>query len=317
MTSLLWAAFGWSVLFVAISVAKPTDPSPSQLAQKSKHAPSMAADDKQDKRSFVINGNYYACPNWEMETLLRGIQAQLSEMQKQQQAIKPVTKNETAVMRDCADVFKAGETISGVYTINPDNGDSFDVYCDQKTTGGGWTVIQKRLDGSVDFYRGWADYKRGFGNLNGEFWLGLDKMHGLTKEGRNRIRFDLEDIEGNTAYAEYDMIAVASERAKYQLSLGAYTGTAGDSFGYQRGAPFSTKDQDNDPDARHCAVTFKGGWWYSTCRHSNLNGLYHHGTHKSRADGINWYHWKGDYYSAKRSEIKIRPADFEKFLLLA
>jgi len=129
-----------------------------------------------------------------------------------------------AVMRDCADVFKAGETISGVYTINPDNGDSFDVYCDQKTTGGGWTVIQKRLDGSVDFYRGWADYKRGFGNLNGEFWLGLDKMHGLTKEGRNRIRFDLEDIAGNTAYAEYDMIAVASERAKYQLSLGAYTG---------------------------------------------------------------------------------------------
>lgn len=95
MTSLLLAAFGWSVLFVAISVAKPTDPSPSQLAQKSKHAPSMAADDKQDKRSFVINGNYYACPNWEMETLLRGIQAQLSEMQKQQQDIKPVTKNET------------------------------------------------------------------------------------------------------------------------------------------------------------------------------------------------------------------------------
>ena len=89
-----------------------------------------------------------------------------------------------------------------------------------------------------------------------------------------------------------------------------HPGTAGDSFAFQRGAPFSTKDQDNDPDARHCAVTFKGGWWYTNCRHANLNGLYHHGTHKSHADGINWYHWKGDYYSAKRSEMKIRPAGF-------
>jgi len=80
------------------------------------------------------------------------------------------------------------------------------------------------LDGSVDFYRGWADYKRGFGNLNGEFWLGLDKMHRLTKKGRNGIRVDLEDTTGNTAYADYDMFAVASERAKYLLSLGTYSG---------------------------------------------------------------------------------------------
>ena len=87
-------------------------------------------------------------------------------------------------------------------------------------------------------------------------------------------------------------------------------GTAGNSFAYQRGAPFSTKDQDNDPDARHCAVTFKGGWWYTTCRLANLNSLYHLGPHESRADGINWRSWKGDYYSAKRSEMKIRPADF-------
>ena len=111
-----------------------------------------------------------------------------------------------------------------MYTINPDDGDPFDVYCDLKTAGGGWTVIQKRLDGSVDFYLGWADYKRGFGNLNGEFWLGLDKMHQLTKTGRNKIRIELEDIEGKTVYAEYNMFAVASERAKYQLSLGTYSG---------------------------------------------------------------------------------------------
>ena len=124
-------------------------------------------------------------------------------------------------MTNCADLHKVDETISGAYTINPDDGDPFDVYRDQK---GGSAVIQKRLDGSVDFYRGWADYKRGFGNLNGEFWLGLDKMHRLTKTGRIRIRVDLEDTEGNTVCADYDMFAVVSERVKYQLSLGTYSG---------------------------------------------------------------------------------------------
>ena len=86
------------------------------------------------------------------------------------------------VYKTCAELYKARQRISGVYTINPDNAGAFDVHCDHTTAGGGWTVIQKRLDGSVDYYRGWDDYKRGFGNLNGEFWLGLDKIHRLTKE---------------------------------------------------------------------------------------------------------------------------------------
>ena len=127
-------------------------------------------------------------------------------------------------MVNCAELYKSGEKISGVYTIDPDGAGAFDVFCDQKTAGGGWTVFQKRLDGSVDFYRGWADYKRGFGNLNGEFWLGLDKIHRLTKT-KNKLRVDLEDTTGKTAYAEYDMFAVTSEKANYQLSLGAYSGT--------------------------------------------------------------------------------------------
>jgi len=107
-----------------------------------------------------------------------------------------------------------------------------------------------------------------------------------------------------------DRFLLYSSITKRHFFLLVYPGTAGDSFAHHRGAPFSTKDQDNDADARHCAVTFKGGWWYNACRHANLNGLYHHGPHSSHADGINWHHWKGDYYSAKRSEMKIRPADF-------
>ena len=111
-----------------------------------------------------------------------------------------------------------------MYSVNPDDDDPFDVYCDQTTEGGGWTVIQKRFDGSVYFNHYWTEYKRGFGSLNGEFWLGLDKINRLTKEGKNRIRVELTDTEGKTDFAEYGMFAVASERVNYQLSLGSYSG---------------------------------------------------------------------------------------------
>ena len=134
-----------------------------------------------------------------------------------------------SVYKNCGEVFKAGKRISGVYTIDPDNAGAFDVFCDQTTAGGGWTVFQKRLDGSVDFYRGWDSYKQGFGNLNGEFWLGLDKINRLTKQ-RSRLRVDLEDTTGKTAYAEYDFFGVASEKSNYKQSLGAYSGICFDPF---------------------------------------------------------------------------------------
>ena len=85
-------------------------------------------------------------------------------------------------------------------------------------------MFQRRLDGSVDFYRTWTEYKGGFGDLNGEFWLGLDKIHRLTSNNNNTLRVDLEDFERNTAYAEYKMFGVMSENDKYKLILGSYSG---------------------------------------------------------------------------------------------
>jgi len=128
------------------------------------------------------------------------------------------------VSQNCADTYKAGEKESGVYTINPDGAGIIEVFCDQTTAGGGWLVFQKRLDGSVDFYRGWTEYKRGFGNPAGEFWLGLDNIHSLTTNGSYKLRVDLEDSAGDTYYAEYDSFGVLSEGEKYQLSVGSYTG---------------------------------------------------------------------------------------------
>ena len=118
----------------------------------------------------------------------------------------------------------AGEHRDGIYTIKPDDLDPFDVYCDQTTDGGGWTVFQKRLDGSVEFYLNWTRYERGFGNLSGEFWLGLDKIHHLTSDNNTVLRVDLEDGTGYTAYAMYTTCRVMSKQDKYKLILAYYNG---------------------------------------------------------------------------------------------
>ena len=113
--------------------------------------------------------------------------------------------------------------MSGAYYIDPDGLGEFKVFCDQ-TAGGGWTVFQKRFDGTVDFFRTWDDYRQGFGNLNGEFWLGLDKIYRLTASSSNKLRVDLEDVRGGRAFAEYQSFSVANEEEKYLLILGSYSG---------------------------------------------------------------------------------------------
>jgi len=218
--------------------------------------------------------------------------------------------------RNCSEIYKSGERKDGVYTIKPDNLPAFDVFCEQTTAGGGWTVFQKRLDGSVDFFLDWSDYKVGFGDLNGEFWLGLDKIHRLTSDDNSMLRVDLEDFEGNTAYAEYNKFGVMSENDKYKLKLGSYSGNANDSLSHHDDQPFSTKDQDNDQHTNgqqevHCARRFHGAWWYSSpCHQSNLNGKYHQTNPSPFGDGVNWRDWKGHRYSLKKTEMKTRPEDF-------
>ncbi|XP_019859487.1 PREDICTED: ficolin-2-like isoform X1 [Amphimedon queenslandica] len=210
------------------------------------------------------------------------------------------------IIDDCKSLFEDGITTSGVYTVNPDGGTPFEVYCDMDTDGGGWTVFQRRQDGSVDFYRYWTNYENGFGDLTGEFWLGLNKIHRLTKEGSNTLRVDLGDFEGNTSYANYSTFNVSDGSTEYILTVGGYSGTAGDSLGsYHNGQRFSTRDNDNDESGGNCAQTYTGAWWYRSCHNSNLNGRYFN-TSTDNNQGIVWWHWKRAHISLKFSEMKTR-----------
>ena len=116
-------------------------------------------------------------------------------------------------LSDCSDLLKSGHTQSGLYSVNPDGRGHFTVYCDMHTDGGGWTVFQRSQDGSVNFYRGWNDYKAGFGQLTAEFWLGNDKIHRLTASKLSSLRVELEDWKGVQVYAKYDKFNIGDEHA--------------------------------------------------------------------------------------------------------
>lgn len=106
------------------------------------------------------------------------------------------------VSRDCEDLFRQGHRRNGVYLIQPDPRESaFQVYCDMNTDSGGWTVIQRRHNGSENFYLPWISYVRGFGNIQGEFFLGLDRIRQLTKEPYSELLVYLEEWSGSLSTA--------------------------------------------------------------------------------------------------------------------
>ena len=191
-----------------------------------------------------------------------------------------------------------------MYSVNPDGKGYFIVYCDMRTDGGGWTVFQRRQDGSVDFYRGWNDYKSGFGQLTTEFWLGNDKIHRLTASRPSSLRVELEDWNGVRADAKYGKFNIGDEQAQYRVEVGSYSGTAGDSLAYHNNMAFTTKDRDNDRWSSNCALQDTGAWWYNSCHHSNLNAKY---LGDKNGRGVRWVHF-GGILSLKSTEMKLRPA---------
>ncbi|NXP46570.1 ANGL4 protein, partial [Heliornis fulica] len=215
---------------------------------------------------------------------------------------------------DCHQLFLAGQQSSGVFQVQPAESQPFKVYCDM-TTEGGWTVIQRRTDGSVDFDQLWDAYKNGFGDLRGEFWLGLEKVHQLVQEGRYNLLIELEDWEGNSQVVQF-VFSLGGESTAYTLNLlGPLSGELENAIGDFRQLPFSTRDRDHDLKAdTNCAKHLSGGWWFSTCGHANLNGKYFRSIPRQRHErkqGIFWKTWKGRYYPLKSTTMKIQPTALE------
>lgn len=221
----------------------------------------------------------------------------------------PVTKT-PGPWRDCKHALDSGESISGIYLLRPQGTNRlFQAWCEQSRVQGGWTVIQRRQDGSVNFFRTWEQYKQGFGNLDGEYWLGLEHLFWLTKQGQYKLRVSLEDWQGRQVFAEYDSLHLEPETDWYRLRLGQYHGTAGDSLSWHNNKAFTTLDRDKDSYTGNCAHYQKGGWWYHMCAHSNLNGVWYRGGHyRSRyQDGVYWAEFHGGSYSLKRVSMMIKP----------
>ena len=203
----------------------------------------------------------------------------------------------------------SGATGDGVYRIDVDGAGPLapsDVVCDMTTAGGGWTVFQRRVNGSVDFYRTYAEYANGFGTTT-EYWLGNDRLAALTAASVS-MRIDMQRYTGETAYAQYSGFKVNPASDGYRLVSASWVGgPAGDSLIGHVGARFTTLDVDQDvADWANCAQMFTGAWWYTNCHSSNLNGRYLNGPHESYADGIEWYTWTQHYESLTKTEMKVR-----------
>ena len=187
-----------------------------------------------------------------------------------------VFKNK-CIIKSCCEVkfISSDYGPSGVYRMSRGAfGSDFNVYCDLVTDGGGWIVIQRNKDhSSVSFKnRNWADYEKGFGDLNTEFWYGLEKIHYLTKKGQWEMRVDYQFDNGTWSYLHYNQFSVGSASEEYPLTVGGFTGVGTDwpAVHQLSGTKFSTPDNDNDNEARyHCA--YNSGWWYNKCNVNNIN----------------------------------------------
>ncbi|XP_066465093.1 fibrinogen-like protein 1 [Eleutherodactylus coqui] len=228
---------------------------------------------------------------------------------------------------DCSDIWQKNNAMtSGIYRIKPKNSNlSFLVFCEMSKNGG-WTFIQKH-DGTngLSFQRTWKEYKNGFGNIQGEHWLGLQYIYALTQQPNrpSKLHIFMEDFNDQTAYAEYSSFSIGNEKKFYQLRVDNYTGTAGDAFlgaagiegTNQNGSFFSTEDEVHDnchpacyvEDIMYvsCSAQFHAGWWFNACGNTNLNGIWRKPpSYQHWGSCVSWPTWRPEE-SLKFSEMYV------------
>ena len=188
-------------------------------------------------------------------------------------------------MKDCLAFLQAGFSKNGLYKIKGPR--EIKVFCDQTSHGGGFLIVMRRQDGSVNFQRSWNDYKVGFGKLLTEFWFGNENMHDLTKPSfapkKSELVIDMR-IKGQTGqvFVKYETFEIGDETSKYTLKISDVSGNAPmlnatHSFlSYHNNMKFSTYDQENDDDStRDCSNQYgRVWWWFKYCYTTLLTGNY-------------------------------------------
>ncbi|XP_039949923.1 ryncolin-1-like [Bactrocera tryoni] len=216
----------------------------------------------------------------------------------------PINEKESLYPSSCMKAA-AKKLRSGIYKINIEklNISELEVFCEEDVDFGGWIVVQRRVSDSVDFYRTWDEYKEGFGDLKGNYWIGLEKLHVLTKSCEQELYIQLARRNGKKYYAKYSQFRIGGESKNFALlKVGNYSGTAIDSLTYHLGMPFSTHDHDKDVSKNNCAQVHRGAWWFRRCYTCHLNGVY-----GNRTSGINWNSLSTEE-SFVFSQMMIRPA---------
>ncbi|XP_040441068.1 fibrinogen-like protein 1-like protein [Falco naumanni] len=189
----------------------------------------------------------------------------------------PTASSRSGFPADCSRLRKTSP--SGVYVIQPARSPPVVVWCDMDTEGKGWTVVQRNShDTEITWKQSWTTYKYGFGNVQGDHWLGTEYLHLLTQQGTYKVRFIVRNKANVTHYAEYDIFSVESEASGYPLRLGRFSGDGDDYLtiyhpkkgGIHDNMKFSTTDRDQDQYSGNCASSY-GGWWYDRCHNVLLN----------------------------------------------
>ncbi|XP_010135384.1 PREDICTED: angiopoietin-related protein 3 [Buceros rhinoceros silvestris] len=226
-----------------------------------------------------------------------------------------VTHPSDGAAPDCTALYNSGRRTSGVYTIKPNGSEAFEVYCEMKL-GSSWTVIQNRVNGSLDFNQTWDAYVNGFGDLHEEFWLGLNKTYSITKQGNYILRIELQDWKDNKRYIQY-AFTLGGPDTDYTLQLSRISGSIPNALPEQTELRFSTADRDTDIiNDLNCPENYLGGWWHIDCEETNLNGKYVTPRSRGRLDqrkGLYWKPKKGRYYLLRSTKIMIHPTDLKSF----
>jgi len=169
----------------------------------------------------------------------------------------------------------------------------------------GWSVIQRRMNGNINFERGWDDYVRGFGSLNGEYWIGLQNIYHLTLQLKKKVeetyyvkspqmRIDLEDWDGIKAFVEHKQFVILSRDGNYAISVNyPMYGTAvlGERSTPLSQVAFSTFDADHDLSLGNVAQEYRSGWWFYVFPAGSLNGPYPQRGEVMSASNIRWRYW--------------------------